>query len=277
MSLLNDRWEQAAEGMGQVVLLVGEPGLGKSRLVYDLKEHVAGDSRIPKRTLPSSSGAARPIFRTRACTRPSTTSSARSNSDPRRHAEARFERLVQRLSRYDLARQETVPLWASLLSLPTTDRFPSLALSPAAAAGRDLRRLGRVAASPCRAAATVLLDRRGLALGGRIHLGILGAIHCREPARSHPHTAHLPSRIQDALAGRRSSDEPRPQSAHATPGRRVDAQKKPAAHSPTRSSSRSTTAPEASRCSSKNSRRWCKSRGAARRIKGGPGDRPSSS
>jgi hypothetical protein len=42
ISLLRDRWEQAQEGMGQVVLLVGEPGLGKSRLVYTLKEHVLG-------------------------------------------------------------------------------------------------------------------------------------------------------------------------------------------------------------------------------------------
>src|SRR5262249_55350670 len=42
ISLLKDRWEQAQEGMGQVVLLVGEPGLGKSRLVYVLKEHVLG-------------------------------------------------------------------------------------------------------------------------------------------------------------------------------------------------------------------------------------------
>ena len=33
ISLLKDRWEQAQEGMGQVVLLIGEPGLGKSRLV----------------------------------------------------------------------------------------------------------------------------------------------------------------------------------------------------------------------------------------------------
>src|SRR5262249_26766772 len=33
VSLLKGRWEQAEEGMGQVVLLIGEPGLGKSRLV----------------------------------------------------------------------------------------------------------------------------------------------------------------------------------------------------------------------------------------------------
>jgi class 3 adenylate cyclase len=42
VSLLKDRWEQAQEGMGQVVLLIGEPGLGKSRLVYTLKQHVLG-------------------------------------------------------------------------------------------------------------------------------------------------------------------------------------------------------------------------------------------
>ena len=42
ISLLIDRWEKAQEGMGQVVLIVGEPGLGKSRLVHTLKEHVLG-------------------------------------------------------------------------------------------------------------------------------------------------------------------------------------------------------------------------------------------
>jgi predicted ATPase len=44
--------------------------------------------------------------------------------------QARFDRLLERLEQYGLARPETVPLWASLLSLPTPDRFPPLELSP---------------------------------------------------------------------------------------------------------------------------------------------------
>src|ERR1700720_5065539 len=39
-SLLKDRWEQAQEGMGQVLLVVGQPGLGKSRLVESLTQRV---------------------------------------------------------------------------------------------------------------------------------------------------------------------------------------------------------------------------------------------
>jgi class 3 adenylate cyclase len=38
--LLRDRWELAQEGEGQVVLITGEPGIGKSRLVQQLKEEL---------------------------------------------------------------------------------------------------------------------------------------------------------------------------------------------------------------------------------------------
>ena len=44
VSLLTNRWELANEGMGQVVLLIGEAGLGKSRMVRTLKEIVLGGS-----------------------------------------------------------------------------------------------------------------------------------------------------------------------------------------------------------------------------------------
>src|SRR5262245_8766819 len=40
VTLLLERWEQAKSGQGQVVLLTGDAGIGKSRLVQMLKEHV---------------------------------------------------------------------------------------------------------------------------------------------------------------------------------------------------------------------------------------------
>ena len=41
VALLHERWAQARDGLGQVVLLSGEAGIGKSRLVQVLQEHVA--------------------------------------------------------------------------------------------------------------------------------------------------------------------------------------------------------------------------------------------
>src|SRR5262249_49884791 len=46
LGLLLARWAQAREGLGQVVVLSGEAGIGKPRLVQELREQVARELAI---------------------------------------------------------------------------------------------------------------------------------------------------------------------------------------------------------------------------------------
>jgi class 3 adenylate cyclase/predicted ATPase len=130
ISLLKDRWEQAQEGMGQVVLLIGEPGLGKSRLVHTLKEHVLGQMAEGEVDAPVIEWRCAPHYQNTALY-PAIDFYERALGFGREESpKARFDRLLHRLEQSDLARPETVPLWASLLSLSVPDRFPPLSLSP---------------------------------------------------------------------------------------------------------------------------------------------------
>jgi class 3 adenylate cyclase/predicted ATPase len=136
ISLLKDRWEQAQDGMGQVVLLVGEPGLGKSRLVHTLKEHVhdqgePGASATGEVNVPVIEWRCSPHYQNTGL-HPAIDFWERAlGFRPEEPPQDRFDRMLRRVAEYDLARPEVVPLWASLLSLPTPDRFPRLSLSPA--------------------------------------------------------------------------------------------------------------------------------------------------
>jgi serine/threonine protein kinase/tetratricopeptide (TPR) repeat protein len=130
ISLLKDRWELAQEGMGQVVLLVGEAGLGKSRLVHTLKQHVLEQTGDREEDAPVIEWHCSPHYQNTGLY-PAIDFYERALAFGREEPpQARFDRLLRRLEQYNLARPETVPLWAALLSLPTPDRFPPLSLPP---------------------------------------------------------------------------------------------------------------------------------------------------
>src|SRR5262249_23599498 len=124
VTLLLERWEQAKAGQGQVILLSGDAGIGKSRLVQMLKDHVANEPHTlwECRILRYFASAAlfpvtdlvQRLLRFQAEDRP----------------DKKLGNLEQALSQYSLLLEESVPLFAPLLSLPVPDHaYPPLNLS----------------------------------------------------------------------------------------------------------------------------------------------------
>ena len=136
LSLLEDRWEQAQEGMGQVVLVIGEAGLGKSRLVRTLVQSVRSANQALETGAHEASKS--PILIEWRCSehfRNSELYPVRDYLDrlidSGGNVADRFERLASHLENYYLERQETVALFAKLLLLPADERYPESALAPA--------------------------------------------------------------------------------------------------------------------------------------------------
>src|SRR5215813_9019998 len=124
VGLLRHRWEQAKAGEGQVVLLSGEPGIGKSRLVQTLKEQAGaeGATRVEFRCSPYHQNSAfYPIIEHLR---------RLLQFAPHDTPQTKLAKLQQALLAYRFPQADTLPLVASLLSLPHPEGIPPLTLSP---------------------------------------------------------------------------------------------------------------------------------------------------
>jgi len=125
LGLLLDRWQRARGGEGQAVLLTGEPGIGKSRIVRALRERLL--AREPHTVLRYQCS---PYYGNSAL-HPVSEQIERAagiaRDDP---ADARLDKLEALIVRAGLELAEATPLIAGLLSIPTGGRYPESELGP---------------------------------------------------------------------------------------------------------------------------------------------------
>jgi class 3 adenylate cyclase len=123
LDLLARRWSRANSGEGQVVLLAGEPGIGKSRLVRALRDRIANEphTRLIYQCSPHhTSSALYPVINQLEHAADIETSDG---------TDARLDKLERLLARAGRATDGIMPLIASLVSIPS-ERYPLPNLTP---------------------------------------------------------------------------------------------------------------------------------------------------
>ncbi len=135
VALLTDRWRDATEGEGQVVLLSGEAGIGKSRILAMLRERIGREHHITLRYQCSPhhiNDAFYPIIG-------QIWHAAGFVSGEL--ATARLDKLEAMITLSGLDSGEIAPYLASLLSIPTAGRYPPVEMAPSEAKERTIAAL----------------------------------------------------------------------------------------------------------------------------------------
>ena len=124
LALLLRRWDQAKAGEGSVVLISGEAGIGKSRVLAALAERIGDEPHVRVRNQCSPHHVNDAFF-------PITSQIRRAagfaGGEP---AAARLDKLEAMIARSGLEAMDIAPFLASLLSIPFEGRYPLLEMAP---------------------------------------------------------------------------------------------------------------------------------------------------
>jgi DNA-binding SARP family transcriptional activator/predicted ATPase/class 3 adenylate cyclase len=124
IELLMRRWQQAQRGEGCVVLMSGEPGVGKSRIAHTLQDRLVAEPHTCLRAFCSPHHQDSALY-------PTITQLERAAEFGRHDtAEQKLLKLEAVLGQATNELNEVVPLLADLLSVPIGDHYPPLNLTP---------------------------------------------------------------------------------------------------------------------------------------------------
>jgi predicted ATPase len=123
IALLLSRWQRASDGEGQVVLLSGEPGIGKSRIVREVRERLAGKPHLRLIHQCSPYHQTSPL---RPVVEHLERAAGFARDDP---PKVKLDKVETLLARGTHKLDQAVPLVAALLGIPTRERYPELGLT----------------------------------------------------------------------------------------------------------------------------------------------------